>query len=203
MSRIELAKAINDFQKELTKVKASSENPFFKSKYADLGSIMKETQPKLTAHGLSVVQLPSNIDGAPALTTVLMHTSGETLESTTPLILDKQNAQAFGSAMTYTRRYAYAAVLQIVIDEDDDGNKASTSKKAHTPPKKPTVDLATDKQRKLISDKLGYIGFTEPEQIKHYLSTEYGINDKLSKEDAKMVISDLLNNEEQADEDQN
>lgn len=119
-----LAKALNEFQSEIVTVGKGAENPFFKSKYADLGSIMKKSQPVLTKHGLSVVQLPSNIEGKPALTTIVMHLSGEHIEATTPLLIEKQTAQGFGSAMTYTRRYAYASALQIVIDDDDDGNGA-------------------------------------------------------------------------------
>ncbi len=168
-------------------------------KYADLGFFHNRAEISvLTKHGLSIMQLPDNIDGKPALTTIVMHTSGQFQKATTPLLIEKETAQGYGSALTYTRRYGYAAALQIVIDEDDDGNKASapkTAQTAQTAPKKPESNLATDKQRKLISDKLFPIGYTTPDEIKNYLSTEYGINGLLTKTDADTVISDLMSNE--------
>ncbi len=129
----ELAKALNAFQAELVSVGKTADNPFFKSKYAELGAIMKEAQPVLTKHGLAVMQLPDNIDGKPALTTIVMHTSGQSQRATVPLILAKDDPQGLGSAITYERRYSYAAALQIVIDEDDDGNRASNHQRQARP----------------------------------------------------------------------
>lgn len=121
-----LAEALNEFQKQLVVVNPEVTNPFFKSKYADLASIMLKCQPILTSHGLDVTQFLSNLNGQPALRTILIHTSGQFISDTVPLILDKQDSQGMGRAITYMRRYGYAAVLQIVIDEDDDGNSTST-----------------------------------------------------------------------------
>ena len=68
----------------------------------------------------------SDDHGHPALLYRLAHaTTGEVLEGVMPLLLDKQNAQGLGSAITYARRYSLCAVLNIVADEDDDGQKAS------------------------------------------------------------------------------
>lgn len=143
-----LSSSLNAFQSELVTVGRTVTNPFFKSKYADLASIMLESQPILTKHGLSISQFPdTTLDNQPALTTILMHTSGQFIRATVPLPVSKitqttkkektpktsekevtenrYDPQEFGRAITYMRRYGYAAVLQIVIDEDDDGNKSS------------------------------------------------------------------------------
>lgn len=191
----ELAKALAAFQAEVVTVGKGADNPFFKSKYAELGSIMKKAQPVLTKHGLSVVQLPDNLDGQAALTTILMHTSGQSLRATVPLVLSKQDPQGFGSAMTYFRRYGYAAALQIVIDEDDDGNNAShpktqVSNSWNNKPAKLT-GMATDKQRETISKELGNIGVSL-EQTAGYLMETYGVNVPLDKESASFVIDDLF-----------
>lgn len=119
--------ALAAFQDEATSVKKDEENPFFKSSYASLTTIMKTIRPVLAKHGLYITQLPDQSSiGEPALTTILFHpSSGEEIRTTTPLSLVKKDPQAQGSAITYLRRYSLAAILQIVIDEDDDGNKAS------------------------------------------------------------------------------
>lgn len=125
--------ALFDFQQELTTVGKTAENPFFKSAYAPLPEILKTVQPVLAKHGLGITQFPSQTtEGKPALTTILFHKDGETIEHTSPIILSKTDPQAQGSAITYMRRYGYAAVTQIVIDEDDDGNKASGDPEFHT-----------------------------------------------------------------------
>ena len=198
MEITELAKALNEFQAELVTVGKNSDNPFFKSKYADLADIMKQAQPVLTKHGLSVVQLPDNIEGKPALTTYLLHKSGQSVKATVPLTLAKEDPQGVGSAITYMRRYGYAAALQIVIDEDDDGNKATyTTAKTHTVTKQteaftaPLKGEASDKQKKTIHENLSRLGITDEDQ-KGYLIENWGVKLPLSKADASMIIEDLF-----------
>lgn len=143
-----LSEALHKFQSEVVTVERSVVNPFFNRKYADLASIMLESQPILTKHRLLISQFPDNLNNKPALTTILMHSSGQFIKATILLPISEtvtitkkektQNSpvekeitskgfdpQEFGRAITYMRRYGYAAVLQIVIDEDDDGNKSS------------------------------------------------------------------------------
>ncbi|ATN94010.1 Erf-like ssDNA annealing protein [Mycobacterium phage Kumao] len=101
-------------------------NPHFKSEFATLKSIKAAVDPALHANGLQILQFPSEVNGSPALTTILAHTaSGQHIEYTTPLALTKNDPQAQGSALTYLRRYSYSAVLNLVTDEDDDGNVGS------------------------------------------------------------------------------
>lgn len=101
-------------------------NPHFGNRYISLESLMEQVLPILQENDLLLTQAPTEIDGGPALLTRFTHVpSGESAEATMPLILDRQNAQGFGSALTYARRYALMAWLSLVADEDDDANSAS------------------------------------------------------------------------------
>ena len=99
-------------------------NPAFKSRYADLASVMDACLPALNKHGIAVVQPYAEIDGQRAVKTILAHEGGETLESVVPLIIGKQDMQGLGSAMTYARRYGLMGMAGIA-PEDDDGNAAA------------------------------------------------------------------------------
>lgn len=121
-----LAAALIAAQKEMPAVPPDSVNPHFKSKFVSLGHLIAKVRPVLNKHGLGFTQYPSRAeDGTPTLVTILLHTSGERLESEAPLLLPKQDPQGQGSAITYMRRYALAATLGISDQEDDDGNGAS------------------------------------------------------------------------------
>lgn len=120
-----IAGALSKFQSEIHPVIRDSFNPYFKSKYADLASIWQEIQVPLAKNGLSVFQGCIHTDGNDFLKTILMHSSGEYITSELKLYLSKQDAQGMGSAITYARRYALAAALGIV-QEDDDANRAVT-----------------------------------------------------------------------------
>jgi ERF superfamily len=97
----------------------------YKFHYATLGEIIDATLPALTENGLVVVQAIVMPEGRPALVTSLLHESGEWLEGCAPVITQATGPQAFGSAVTYQRRYSYSALLGIVADEDDDGAQAA------------------------------------------------------------------------------
>ena len=122
----ELAKAMVAAQAEMPSVEKNATNPHFRNKFASLDNIIDKTRPVLNKHGLSIQQFPSLSDlGAPTLVTRLTHVSGEALEYQAPLFLQGQDMQKYGAALTYARRYAWAAALGIANDEDDDGNHAS------------------------------------------------------------------------------
>lgn len=120
-----LAVALCKAQSEVKNPPKDSVNPHFKSKYADLATVRDTVMPALTRNGLSVLQLPCECDGAPALTTILMHDSGEWVETTMLLRPTKNDPQGIGSALTYARRYALQSLAGVAADEDDDGNAAS------------------------------------------------------------------------------
>ena len=123
-----LATALSIVQGKLTYAKKDSANPFFKSKYADLESVWDACRDLLSDNGLAVVQLPGEyFEGTMALTTIITHSSGEWISQQMSLPVTKPDAQGAGSALTYMRRYALAAVVG-VVQADDDGNAASAPK---------------------------------------------------------------------------
>lgn len=128
MSEQTIFKAVLALQADLKPTKKNAENPYFKSKYTDLANLMKMLQPLLAKHKLGIVQFVTNIDGQSGLKTILIHDSGVMLEADPmPLLLPKNDPQAQGSAITYARRYSIQALLGIVADNDDDGNRATDS----------------------------------------------------------------------------
>lgn len=120
----ELASALSKAQGEMGSAKKGADNPFFKSKYADLSEVIKALKEPFAAHGLSYTQFPVMREDAAGVVTVLMHQSGEYMRSTYTIPLVKRDAQAVGSCITYARRYALQAIAGIPA-ADDDGNKAS------------------------------------------------------------------------------
>jgi hypothetical protein len=118
--------ALLEFHKKVGKIIKSDNNPFFKSKYASLATILDVITEPLTDCGLIIIQFPT---GLYQLTTRLQHTSGEYMQSTYEMQPVKHSPQDAGSVITYQRRYAIGAILNLNIDEDDDGNKASQGDK--------------------------------------------------------------------------
>lgn len=131
------AEALAKFQGEVKNPPKSADNPFFKSKYTPLDVMIDTAKPLLNKHGLSYIQSCSGDGQNITVTTLLMHNSGEWVE-TDPLTLkaDKATAQGAGSAITYGRRYALAAALGLASDEDDDGNGAEPKKTPKSKPQK-------------------------------------------------------------------
>jgi len=107
---------------ELSNVAKTAANPYFKSKYAPLDAIIEATRPILKKHGLAVTQQPIFMDGTAGVETTILHKGGYSTTSTLLLPLKDQSPQGVGSAITYARRYALAAVLGIASEDDDDGN---------------------------------------------------------------------------------
>lgn len=121
-----LAKALLQAQKQMGAAKKDSKNPFFKSNYADLPTVMEVVKAPLNEAGIIVLQPASHRDGKNFITTTLIHgETGEYMESETEVVSAKSNdPQAFGAAQTYARRFGLQAMLFIPA-EDDDGNYAS------------------------------------------------------------------------------
>jgi hypothetical protein len=118
---------------ELENVQKNATNPHFRNRYCSLDAILDAVRPVLKKHGLAISQEPITSDGMVGVTTRIIHTTGESTESTLLLPVQQNTAQGFGSALTYARRYAVASVLGIAADDDDDGEVASS------PPRKPTA----------------------------------------------------------------
>lgn len=164
----QLAAALVAAQGEFAAIPKTAANPFFKSKYAPLSTVVEVTQPILAKHGLAVSQHPTTLpSGEPALTTHLLHASGQALSSTMQLYAAKHDPQGQGAAITYARRFAYMAVLGLVADDDDDGNTATRAKQSE-PVKSPSEVaraglLAVCKKKKL-----------DPGTVAARFATDYG-----------------------------
>jgi hypothetical protein len=124
----ELAAALAAAQATMSGAKKDSANPFFKSKYADLASCWEAARSALPAQGLCVIQTTraSEKDEVIVVTT-LAHSSGEWVSGELSLPVSKADAQGYGSALTYARRYGLCAIVGIA-PEDDDGNAASAAR---------------------------------------------------------------------------
>ena len=118
-----LAEALCAAQGDMGGAVKGSNNPFFKSSYADLTSVIKAIKEPCFKNGLSYVQLPHRDGNSIGVVTRLMHTSGQWLEHEFTLPMVKGDPQAAGSAVTYARRYALQALFAIPA-VDDDGESA-------------------------------------------------------------------------------
>jgi hypothetical protein len=131
LSIAQLAAAMLRVQSEIedpTKNKRADAGKRGSYRYADLPAVLDVVRPALTANGLAVMQFPCEHDGQPALTTLLMHQSGEWVETTMKLRPVQSDPQSVGSAQSYYRRYALLALCGIAADDDDDGKAASQPK---------------------------------------------------------------------------
>ena len=122
---IAITKALLKAQPEMGNAIKGTQNDFTKKKYADLNAVRDAIIPILNKYNIIVLQPMVNIEGKNFVKTMLIHESGETIESFTEVIFSKQNdAQSQGSGITYARRYGLQSLVCIGAD-DDDGNGAS------------------------------------------------------------------------------
>ena len=135
-----IALALVKAQSEMGTAIKDSNNPFFKSKYADLNSIREACMPSLSKHGIVLLQPTVSIDGRNYVETILLHESGQWISGLTEILFAKPNdAQAQGSGITYARRYGMQSLVNVGAD-DDDGNTASIPAQQH---KKPLLERGT------------------------------------------------------------
>lgn len=128
----EIATALVKAQSEMITPKKGSVNPFFKNRYASLNDVLEAVVPALNNNGIVLLQPLVNIEGKNFVKTVLMHESGETFESLAEIFCSKQNdAQAYGSGISYARRYSLSSICGIGA-EDDDAQKAVQPKPTAT-----------------------------------------------------------------------
>jgi len=154
----DLAAALAKAQSEMPIAGLNKSNPYFKSSYADLQSIVAASRPSLTKYGLSVTQQIVHLeDGQSVLYTTLWHTSGQWIMSKTRIVPAKNDIQTISSHITYLKRMCYASLIGVVTgDEDDDGETAvATSRETFAKgtalntkynPKEETVDVISRDQ---------------------------------------------------------
>lgn len=121
----ELVTALVAAQADIEHATKNSVNPHFRNNYANLEAIIDAVRDAYSKHGLVILQ-PTNVfdDGSACVVTILAHKSGQYINSRTPIINTKGDAQGMGSAITYARRYGLAAMANI-SQADDDGNAAT------------------------------------------------------------------------------
>ncbi len=192
-----LADALYKAQQEMERAIKDSSNPHFRSKYADLSSIIDACIPALNKHGISVLQPIIEKDGKEYIETILLHKSGQRTSCFTRILYDKTEidkntgkqknvAQAFGSGVTYARRYGLQSFICLGA-EDDDGEKAYTKEQ----PKKIEVVFINDEQQEELKQLANQKGVSLEEvcqksnaeslnkiNVKFYQALLKGLNNK-------------------------
>ena len=125
----ELATALSKAQGQMGGAIKGADNGFFKSKYADLGSVIAAVKEPLAENGLSYVQFPFAFDGTVGVITRLMHSSGQFMEANFSIPAPKNDPHTYGSLVTYCRRFSLQSILGIPSD-DDDGNAVTQAAKS-------------------------------------------------------------------------
>lgn len=172
-----LAVSLVKFNSEVSKIAKDAKNPFFKSNYVTLDKLIEATRPILQENGLVVMQSPlSKEDGSIGIQTLLIHESGEFIESE-PIFMKPAKAndpQQAGSIISYMRRYSYQAILNLNTGEDDDANKSTSEEDIEAKVKKNNYTNDNQQAERFITDK----------QRQRLYAISNGID--------KMVISDIL-----------
>ena len=195
-----LGAALAKAQAKIHGVKKGSENPFFKSSYADLAQCIEAIREPFAAHGLSIIQCPSRDEhGKLSLSTMLLHESGEFLEATFPMDIDKPGPQAVGSWITYMRRYSLAAVASLAqVDDDGEGAENREPKQTKKPRKGKKI---TEAQAAELSTMMADSEASE-EDVYGYMQKEYGVRDfkyltKAGYDDFKNKFNQRLSRQQQ------
>lgn len=181
-SIINLAKALVAFNMEVKIIEKDGENPHFKNSYATLDTIIDEVRPLLAKQGLVIMQFPGGDGEKYTLRTMLIHESGEWIESE-PLTMKpvKNDPQGIGSCTTYARRYSLSAMLSLNTGEDDDGEKATHGTGNKQESSRTTTEPPTGSTPQLISaPQINYC---------HKLKKDKGIADT----DFMAMVSELGN----------
>ena len=164
----QLSAALLKAQRAIKFASKDANNPHFKSKYADLPAVIDAIKPALNDAGIAFLQTFSPSEaGFIAVTTRLMHESGEWIQDTATVPLPKADPQGYGSAATYARRYSLAAITGLYQD-DDDGNAASHNKPAQIA--KITAKQAADLQA--LADEVGADGSAFLGYVSTHLHTD-------------------------------
>lgn len=137
-----LAVALHKAHGSIKAVKKEASNPFFKSKYATLDAVVEAVKAPLLEQDIVVIQGLQDAEGGVAIETMLLHTSGEWISSTLRLPAAKEDAQGYGSACTYGRRYGLMAICGLPA-EDDDGNAATATAPTKITPNADALKMLT------------------------------------------------------------
>jgi len=175
-----LLKSLVEFNKQVKPIIKGADNPFFKSKYASLDTIQQTIRQPLNANGLVITQSNVMSEGQLLVETRVWHSeSGESMGSIFPIVVNKQSAQDYGSAVSYAKRYSLSGLLNLIIeDEDDDGNKASD---------KVTIIAEKTSEKPWLNE-----GTDEFDKVKAALSNGFKLVDVRKKYNVSKKVADLL-----------
>lgn len=154
MSELNLLQKLNEFRKTVGKVRKDASNPFYKSKYATLESVINTIEEPLNKIGIGYIQVMVKREGSDCLATLVYDVDNTTdkLESSVPLLLEKLDMQKLGSAITYARRYGLVSIFGLE-QEDDDGNGAVRKPNNQAPNNVRNPNISTSDNKKC--DKCG------------------------------------------------
>lgn len=191
----ELAAALSKAQAEMPAASMDATNAFLKNKYASLGAVIEAARQPLAENGLSVAQLPVAEGDNIGVTTVLMHSSGEYIESTMYIPLGdekgKSIAQVAGSVITYLRRYALASVLGIYADEDTDGSQPAPKQAAKQEAPAPAPAIEYPPELAIVTNSKGVSYCDLDSDTLSHMSREIGksLNKPDTSDDQKANLS--------------
>ena len=160
-----------EFRQQSVAVKKNAKNPFFKSNYADINSVIDSITPILDELGLVFTQCPDIKDGVEVLTTrvTIAEDPKEYIESNVRLLLPSADMQKLGSAITYARRYALISMFGLET-EDDDGNSASqnVSKNTKKTPNKAYNKTPTQALNERVNNAFEILDKAKKDAINYY-----------------------------------
>jgi hypothetical protein len=189
----ELAVAFAKAQGELKPAHKNSDNPYHKSKYADLADVWEPAREVLSKHGLSVSQLPEFIEGRGwVLVNLLLHSSGQWIASELPLKPAKDDNQGFGATLTYMRRYGIGPLVGIVVDDDDDGETADGRGKTRNSVQKKQEQNTTKLTAETAKTNIEPIKAEEPKISNNEYIVLQGLLKQLPEEEKKTYEEKLL-----------
>lgn len=182
-------KALADFRKGLKQPLKDANNPFFKSKYVPLENIVEVIDEAIKDTGLSYAQEATSEGQYISVATHIFHESGEFISfDKLSLPATKADAQEFGSAVTYAKRYSLAAVFGVTSDEDDDGNKTSGD---NAPKLASKVQItAANNLVKELAEKNGMSSKQAEQVVLDYLKIKHPIN-QANNEEMGLILNYL------------
>ena len=176
---------LKEMPKAYVKVCAEIKNPVKNKKgvhgamYADMDQVIEVSKPVLSKHGFAIIQHPFTEDDKLGIETMMMHESGEYIRSKFSVKIATNDPQKIGSAITYYKRYALVAFLNLVAEADDDADSVSAHAQSRN---NPTNNLASDAQKYTLKNLMG----------KQYVEHKDFIENKMTKKQASQKIEELM-----------
>lgn len=153
----DLDAAMAKAQGEIQAAVKDKENPFFKSKYADLASVWFACREALSKNGVSVTQWPLHTEDGRLHIITRLACNGQWIKAEFSVPIGKQDAQGLVAASTYARRAALSAAVGVAPDDDDDGNEAAKSQQNKSAPakqQKPTPEQNAHQDAQAIGKQI-------------------------------------------------